>query len=329
VISRRTLLAVPIGILTAPLPVIAQPAGGMYRIGVLSPANRPQGPAMDAFRQGLRERGYVEGRNVFIEYRAAGETPERYPDLVAQLVQLNVDVIVALGTPPAIAAKRGTSSVPIVMVWVSDPIGSGLVQSLARPGGNVTGLSLAAADVLVKYLQLLKEAKPSISRIISISDPTNPGHAVTRQDPGIQAAAKALGLTREVIPVTTGGDLVAAFPAILRARADALIVSPLDHVTGRDIDKLVAFATKHRLPSITNRRDYVEAGLLLWFSTNLGEQIRYAATHVDKILRGAKPADLPVEQPTKFDLAINLKTASALGLVMPQSLLLRADRLIE
>jgi putative ABC transport system substrate-binding protein len=313
----------------APPAARAQPAGKVYRIGVLSPANRPQGPAMDAFRQGLRDRGYVDGRDFIIEYRAAGETPERYRDLVAELVRLNVDVIVALGTPPALAAKQGTSTVPIVMVWVSDPIGSGLVQSLARPGGNVTGLSLAAPDVLVKYLQLLREAKTGISRVIAITDPTNPGQTAGRQDPGLQAAAKALGLTLQRIPVTTGGDLVAAFPAILKARADAIIVSPLDHVTSRDIEKLVEFATKHRLPSITNRRDYVDAGLLLWFSTNLADQIRYAATYVDKILKGAKPVDLPVEQPTKFTLAINMKTAKALGLTIPPTLLLRADQLIE
>jgi putative ABC transport system substrate-binding protein len=193
----------------------------------------------------------------------------------------------------------------------------------------VTGLSLAATDVVVKYLQLLKEAKPTISRVISISDPTNPGQTVSRQDAGVLAAAKALGLTRQVIPVTTGGDLVASFPTILKARADALTVSPLDHVTRGDIQRLVEFATEHRLPSITNRPDYVEVGLLLLFSTDLGDQIRYAATHVDKILKGAKPADLPVEQPTRFNLVINLRTAKAMGLTIPRSLLERADRIIE
>jgi putative ABC transport system substrate-binding protein len=328
-IRRRTFVSrLALGILVAPLAAAAQPAEKVYRVGVLSTAARPT-PSMDAFRRGLRDRGYVEGRNLIIEYRGAGDTPERYPDLVAELVQLDVDVIVALGTPSAMAAKRGTSAIPIVMVLVSDPIGSGLVQSLGRPGGNVTGLSLAAPEGAVKHLELLKEAKPTISRVIHISDPTNPGQMRVRQDPGVQAAARGLGLTRQVIPVTTGGDLVAAFAAILKARADAITVSPLDHVTSRDIQKLVEFATKHRLPSITNRRDYVEAGLLLLFSTDLYEQARYAATHVDRILKGAKPADLPVEQPTRFTLVVNLRTAKALGLTMPPSLLLRADRIIE
>jgi putative tryptophan/tyrosine transport system substrate-binding protein len=329
VIQRRAFVqGLALALLVAPLTAGAQPAEKVYRVGVLSTTARPTA-SMDAFRRGLRDRGYVEGRNLIIEHRGAGDTPERYPDLVAELVQINVDVIVAIGTPPALAAKRGTSTVPIVMISVADPVGSGLVQSLARPGGNVTGLSLAAPEVGVKHLELLKEAKPTISRVIHISDPTNPGQMRVRQDPGAQAAAKALGLTRQVIPVTTGGDLVAAFPAILKARADAITVSPLEYVTRGDIQKLVEFAIKHRLLSITNRPDYLDAGLLLLFSVDLYEQARYAATHVDKLLKGAKPADLPVEQPTKFNLIVNLKTARALGLALPQSLLLRADRVIE
>ncbi len=237
-----------------------------------------------------------------------------------------MDVLVAQGTPSALAAKQATKTIPIVMVSVGDPVGSGLVTSLARPGGNVTGLSVLAPDIIPKALEILKEAAPSVSRVAVWIDPTNPGQ--TLPDKQMDAAANILGVTPERVDVRTAANLDAAFAAALRQRAEALFVYPLP-IALLDVQRIAQFAIKNRLPTIALFPQRVREGLLMSYGLNVDEQYRRAGTYIDKILKGVKPADLPIEQPTKFELVINLKTAKALGLTIPQSLLSRADEVIQ
>ena len=315
------------GLLAAPLAVRGQQASRVYRIGYLSYLGCSDDLFLkEPFRQGLRELGYVEGRNIVIECRDASGKPDRLADLVADLVRLNVDVLVAVGTPFALAAKQVTATVPIVMVYIGDPVASGLVSSLARPGANVTGSSMLASEMIQKNLELLKEAAPSVSRVTVLIDSSNPGQ--TKPDQQMAAAAKVLGVRPQRVDVRTSADLDAAFAAVLRQRAEALYVHPLP-IPPRDIERLAEFAIRNRLPTATVHQPYVKAGLLICYVTDLARQFRRAGIYIDKILKGAKPGDLPVEQPDKYEFIVNLKTATALGLTIPQSLLHRADHVIE
>jgi putative ABC transport system substrate-binding protein len=328
--TRRAFIGrVALGLLAAPLAADAQQAGSVARIGYLSPHLAASPHLPEAFRQGLRDLGYVEGRNVVIEYRSAEGKPERLPALAAELVALKVDVIVAPGTPQALAARQATRTLPIVFATAADPVGSGLVTSLARPGGNVTGLSILAPELVGKRLELLTQAVPGVSRVAVL---WQPGGHDERTDKDIlkeaEVAARALGVRLQFVEARGPADFDRAFSDMTRARVGALTV-----LTGimflNERRRLVDLAAKNRLPEVYGGRDFVDAGGLLSYGPNLADLYRRAATYVDKILKGAKPGDLPIEQPTKFELVINMQTAKALGLTIPQSLLLRADELIQ
>ena len=328
--ERRTFLVMASGsLLAAPLAAEAQQANKIARIGWLSGnmANNPQLP--EAFRQGLRDLGYVEGRNVVIEYRDAGGNFERLPALAAELVALKVDVILAGGTPHAVAAKRATRTIPIVFAGATGPVENGLVASLARPGGNATGLSNLGQELVGKRLEHLKQAVPGVSRVAVL---WQPGAFGDRTEKGsrkeAEVAARALGVRVQFVEARGPENFDRAFSEMTTARADALIVlSSSMFFTERR--RLVALAGKNRLPAVYAARDFIEAGGLMAYGPNLADSFRRAATYVDRILRGAKPAELPVEEPTTFELIINLKTAKALGLTIPASLLARADQVIE
>jgi putative tryptophan/tyrosine transport system substrate-binding protein len=318
------------GLLAAPQISDAQQAAKIARIGYLS-GSLARGPHLpEAFRQGLRDLGYVEGRTVVIEYRDAEGKFERLPALAAELVALKVDVIVAPGAPHAFAAKQATRTIPIVCVASADPVTDGLVTSLARPGGNVTGLSISAAPEIVgKRLELLKQAVPGVTRVAVLWQPSGQGERTAKDLlKGAEVAARALGVRLQVVEARGPADFDGAFSDMTRARADALTVlgNPM-FVTERR--RLVDLAAKHRLPAMYTSRESVDAGGLMAYGPNFADLYRRAATYVDKILKGAKPADLPVEQPTKFELVINLKTAKALGLTIPPSVLGRADEVIQ
>jgi putative tryptophan/tyrosine transport system substrate-binding protein len=324
---RRFLLTSLAGVLATPLAAEAQRVGKVYRIGYLAvtapvPATLP---IWEAFQEGLRERGYVEGQNLVIERRYSEGKAERFPDLASEFVRLQVDVIVATTTPAAKAAKQATGTIPIVMVNVGDPVGSGLIASLARPGGNVTGLS-SQSEYGGKLLQLLHEVAPGASRIAVLWDPSIPPHLPALKD--VEASGQALRIEVRPYPVRTSDELEIALAAIERERATAFL--PFDgQVTSVNRRRLVEFAARNRLPAIYGGRPYADVGGLMSYGPNLPDLFRRASTYVDKILKGAKPGDLPVEQPTKFELVINLKTAKALGLTIPPSLLARADQMIE
>jgi len=317
------------GLLAAPLSAEAQPAAKAYRIGLLggSPPNSPGGQrSWERFFQGMRELGYVEGQNILVEGRFYGDRTDRLPALAAELVQLKMDVIVAGVTPAPEAAQRATSTIPIVMAMHPDPVGSGLVASLARPGGNVTGLSTLSPELVGKRLQLLKEAVPGISRVAVLSNPTAPPQALELRE--AEVAARSLKVQLQVLQARAPGDFASAFSAMTKGRAGGLIALGSSMFFAHRT-RIVELAAQSRLPAIYMLKEFAEAGGLMAYAPNLRESFRRAATYVDKILKGAKPADLPVEQPTKFELVINLKTAKALGLTIPQSLLLRADELIQ
>ncbi len=325
--NRRTFLCgLTLGTLSAPLAAEAQ-AGKVARIGHLSFGSATPGSRLDeAFRQGLRELGYVEGQNIVIEYRWAEGRAERLPDLAAELVSLKVDIIVAAGTPAPLAAKHATRTIPIVMSSAGDPVGSGLVASLARPGGNVTGLSTFTRELAAKRLQLLKEVVPGVSRVAVLWNAANPYAVLNMRE--TQAAARTLGVQVQSLEVRGPDDFENALPAAIKGRAGALIVvdDPLTYLYRM---RIADFAARNRLPATYGFREFAEAGGLMAFGANLADLYRRAAIYVDKILKGAKPAELPVEQPTKFELIINLKTAKALGLTVPQSVLVRADEIIQ
>jgi putative tryptophan/tyrosine transport system substrate-binding protein len=330
VTTRRTFLGTLAGgLLAAPQISDAQQAAKIPRIGFLS-GSLARGPHLpEAFRQGLRDLGYVEGRNVVIEYRDAEGKFERLPALAAELVALKVDVIVATGNRLALAAKQATRTLPIVFAAVSDPVASGLVTGLARPGGNVTGTSILSPELVGKRLELLTQAVPGVSRVAVL---WLPGALGERTDKDMlkeaDVAARALGVRLEVVEARGPADIDRAFSDMTRVRAGALTMLPsLMFLNERR--RLVDLAAKHRLPAVYTVREYVDAGGLMAYAPNLADVFRRAATYVDKILKGAKPADLPVEQPTKFELLINLKTAKALGLTIPPSVLGRADEVIQ
>jgi putative ABC transport system substrate-binding protein len=317
-----------LGGLFSPLAAAAQQAAKVPRIGYLHP-NLAASPHLEAFRQGLRDFGYVEGRNVVIEYRDAEGKFERLPALAAELVALKVDVIVASGTLAALAAKHATSSIPIVFPTVGDPVTDGLVISLARPGGNVTGLSNLTPELVGKCLELLKEAIPGVSQVAILWQPTGFVER-TRKDvrKGAEVAGRALGMRLQFVEARGPEDFDRAFSDIARPRASAVIVVTTAMFV-QERRRLVDLAAKVRLPAVYGSRESVDAGGLISYGPNLADSFRRAATYVDKILKGAKPADLPVEQPTKFELVINLKTAKALGLTIPPALLARADHVVE
>ena len=325
------IVALALGILAAPL-ADAQQAGKVPRIGMLlitSPEFPTGRAARDAFRQGLRDLGYVEGKNIVIEYRWAQGRVERFPALAAELARLKVDVIVAGSTPAALAAKHVTTTIPIVVAVMHDPVRDGLVQSLARPGGNITGLTLLGPELVPKRLQLLKEAVPGVSRVAALWHPAAGGERTMRDMvKEMEVAARTLGVQLQVLEARSPNDFDRAFSAMTRERADALIVlpSPMFYAEHK---RIVDLAANSRLPAIYGFREAVDAGGLMAYGASILDLLRRAATYVDKILKGAKPADLPVEQPTKFEFIINLKTAKTLGLTIPQSVLIRADQVIE
>jgi ABC-type uncharacterized transport system substrate-binding protein len=327
-VNRRAFLRiVPFALLASPLVATAQPAGKTYRIGFLGNSTAAlEANLVGPFREGLRDLGYVEGRNVQIEYRWADGKYERFPELVAELVALKVDVIVTAGTPAALAVMRATVTIPLVMVAVGDPVGSGLVTSLARPGGSMTGLTSIAPDLEGKRLELLREAVPKLSRVSVIWNPANPFHVTAERQ--ARSAAQTLHMTVHSVGVRSAQELDPAFEAIVRERLGAFIVLA-DRIFLHNRSRLVDFAARHRLPAVYAYRELVEAGGLMSFGPNYADMHRRAATFVDKILKGARPADLPVEQPTKFELLINLETAKALGLPISPSLLARADEVMR
>jgi putative ABC transport system substrate-binding protein len=299
------------------------------RVGYLSPGSSSdpvRQNRFEAFRQGLRELGYVEGQNIAIESRWAEGKYDRYSALTADLVRLKVDVIVAVGGRATQDAQRATRTIPIVMSVVIDPLGSGLVASLARPGGNVTGLTIMASDLVGKQLELLKEVVPKISRVALLWNPANPGSAPQLRE--AEAAARALGVRLQTLEARDPQEIGSAFAAMTRERAGALVILA-DAILTNQRRQIAELAAKRRLPAVYGVSEYAEAGGLMFYGPSSLDLERRAATFVDKILKGAKPADLPVEQPSKFELVINLKTAKALGLTMPPSLLQRADRVIE
>jgi len=326
--DRRTFIySVTLTVLAAPLAAEAQQPEKVWRIGLLGPAaERVYTDVLLSLRAGLRGFGYVEGKNIVFEYRFAEDKYERLPGLATELVRSKADVILAHATLGARAAKRATSTIPIVMVGVGDPVGTGFVPSLARPGGNITGVSNNDVGLAAKRLALLKEVVPKLSLVAVLRNPTSPvGDLQFRET---QAAARSLGIEIQLVDVRAPKELGTAFAVMVKGRAGAFAVmgDPLFLSQQRQIANL---ATTSRLPSVFTRNENVEAGGLMSYGPTLAAQFRQAATYVDKILKGAKPADLPVEEPTKFDFVINLKTAKALGLTIPPSLLQRADQVIE
>jgi putative ABC transport system substrate-binding protein len=319
------IVALAIGVLTAPLAAKAQQAGKVPRIGVLASFSEPD-PRAEALKQGLRELGWIEGRNVGVEYRYANNKLEQLPNLAAELVRLKVDVIVTGGEAGIRAAREATSTIPIVMANSGDPVGTGLIASLSRPGGNMTGLSLLAPDLGGKRMELLKETVPKVSRVAVLWNPTNAVKALELKS--TEVAARALGVMVTSNEVRAPTDFDRAFAAIARERSNALITLS-DPLTLAHRMQIGGFAVRSRLPMIAELREFAEAGGLMTYGASLRDLYRRSATYVDKILKGAKPADLPVEQPTQFELVINLKTAKALGLTLPQSVLIRAEEMIQ
>ena len=319
------------GLLAVPFAVRAQQVGKIYRIGFLA-AGWGAGTAylrpLEAFRQGLRELGWVEGQNVLIEYRFAEGRLDRFPSLAQELVRLKVDVIAASPTPAALAARGATRTIPIVGMSLTEPVEVGLVASLARPGGNVTGVTYAVdTDIFGKQLELLKGILPKVRRGAVLSNPGNsPAQPLIMTR--IEGAARSLGLQLQLLEARGSGEFDGAFAAMTKERAGALLVTG-DPMFFLHRARLADLAEKHRLPAMSTQGQWVEAGGLVAYGPSFPDMYRRAATYVDKILKGANPGDLPIEQPTKFELVINLKTAKALGLSIPESLLLRADQVIE
>ncbi len=326
---RREFIAMIGGAAASPLAARAQQPGRVPRIGYLSPLNRNASAVIrdDAFQQGLRELGYVEGANIVIEYRFADGRFDRLPALAAELVQIKVDVIVALLTQASVAARDATKTIPIVIAGVSDPVGAGLIPNLARPGGNVTGTSSQTSEVVGKSLEFLKEAIPGVARAAALWNPANAVfQAQMLKEAGVAAATLKLQL--RTFGARDADELDAAFAAIAQERADALLVLA-DPFLASHQARIIDFALKQRLPAIYGIKTYAAAGGLMTYGPSMESQFRRAASYVDRILKGAKPADLPVEQPTLFELVINLKTAKALGITIPTTLLGRADQVIE
>jgi len=324
-IKRVLLVLLATVCLTTPLAAEAQPAGKLWRVGVLLNLYPPDAAPPRALRQGLRELGYVEGENLVIDWRYQLGQDNRLPDLAAELVRLKPDVIVADVTVAIRAAMRATSTLPIVMAISADAVGSGFVSNLGRPGKNVTGVTIMLSELSTKRLQLLKEVAPNASRVAVLWNPTLPCHPEMLKE--VEVAAPSLRLQPVLVSVRSREDFGNAFMEITNARVDALFVS--DTMTSTARRQLVDFAAKNRLPGFYPNRDYVVAGGLVSYAANFADGFRLAAQYVDMIFKGSRPGDLPVEQPTRFELVINMKTAKALGLTVPSSILARADEVIQ
>jgi putative ABC transport system substrate-binding protein len=325
--TLQALVVLACDLLAAPFAAGAQQPAKVPRIGFLS-SDVPVAIAepMEAFQQGLRDLGYAEGQNIVIVYRFAQGNVNRLPDLAAELVHLKVDVIVAATTPAAQAAKSAAGPIPVVFAAVADPVASGLVRSLAQPGGNVTGLSVIGTDLSGKRLELLKEVVPRASRLAVLWDPGGPAGALLLRE--TEAGARSLGLEVQRVEARGPDDFQSALSTITRMRAGALVVLP-SLLYNAHRYRLADLLIRERVPAVFTRREFVEAGGLMSYAPSFAASYRRAATYVDKILKGAKPAEIPVEQPTRVELVINLKTAKALGLTIPQSVLVRADQVIQ
>ncbi len=327
--SRHSVLWLALGTLLFGLclPAEAQQSSKVLRIGVLNATSASASAArIDAFRQGLRDLGYEEGKNIVIEYRYADGKLERLGALAAELVRLNVDVIFTSGPADTKAAKAAATMIPIVMAWDNDPVGSGFVASLARPGGNITGLSTLAPELSGKQLELIKETVPKLTRVAVLANSNEPGNAQNLKD--VEVAAAGLGIKPQVLNVTSPRDIETAFRAAAKERANAGLVLP-SPISAVHRAALASRAIKNRLPVVYWRSDFVEAGGLMSYGTSFTDLYRRAATYVDKILKGAKPTDLPIEQPTKFEFFVNLKAAKQIGLTIPPNVLARADKVIK
>ena len=325
-VDRRTFIGgVVSALLAAPLAAHAQQAGKVFRIGILEAIPAAQNAAnLDALRKGLRELGYVEGRNLIIEYRSADGRAERFPELASELVRLKADLIVTRGTPAARAAKGATATIPVVMATMGDP--RAMVASFARPGGNITGVTTFSTELTAKRIELLKELVPNLSRVALLHNMGNPAAPPEWEE--TKTAARSLGLQAELLDVRSEGDLGRAFERAVRQRVNALLIGA-DGLTQLHQQMIVDLVARNRLAASYPAREFVEAGGLIAYAVNYPDLYFRFASFVDRIFKGAKPAELPVEQPTKFELAINLKTARALGLTIPQSLLVRADEVIQ
>jgi putative ABC transport system substrate-binding protein len=309
-------------------PAAAQQPKNVLRIGYLMPSDAAtDSTRAEAIRLALRELGYIEGQNIAIEYRYAKGKRDQHPELAAELVRLKVDIIVTTGVGPTLAAKNATKTIPIVMNLSADPVAAGLVESLARPGGNVTGLTTLGRDLGGKRLELLKEAVPKVARVAVLYDPATPASVIDLKEV-LPAAARALRLTIQPWEVRAADDFERVFAALSRERPDGLYVTPGPLLRANE-KRIAGFALKSRLPSTYNYKEAVDAGGFMYYGADQVDSYRRVATYVDKILKGAKPADLPVEQPTKFELVINLKTAKQIGVTIPQSMLYRADKVIK
>jgi len=323
--KTRAWLLATVFLITAPAQ--AQQPVKVPRVGLLFSVSASSGaPRVQAFRQGLRELGYIEGSNILLEERYADSKLDRLPALAAELVQIPVEVIVASGPGPTRFAKAATSTIPIVMAREINPVGSGFVTSLARPGGNITGLSSMATEISGKHVEILKEIIPRLSRLAVLGTSATPGHDKLLKE--IELAAGAFGVESKFFDVLSVEDIEPAFLAAVGTRADAMLVLGSGIYASRR-KQVVELTVKHRLPAIYRSREYMEAGGLITYGVNPYDLDRRAATYVDKILKGSKPADLPVEQPTKFELVINLKTAKQIGLTIPSNVLARANRVIR
>jgi putative ABC transport system substrate-binding protein len=327
-LDRRTFLAgTGAVLLAAPLAAEAQRAAKVYRIGFLSGSSAAASKVfVEQFRQGLRELGYVEGQNIIIEYRWADGQPGRLPQLATDLVRIVPDLIVAATSQPAMAAHNATASIPIVMINVGDPVYLGLATSLARPGKNLTGLTSFGPELATKQLALLKEVVPEVKRIAVLFNPGNPLNPPWLRD--TEAAARTLAVQLQPLSITGPDDVATAFRDAMKSGAGAVLVAA-EQVVNLQSAQISALALSNRLPTMFGNRLLMDSGGLMAYSIDFAVPYRRAATYVDKILKGAKPGDIPIEEPTKFELVINLKTAKALGLTIPQSLLLRADEVIE
>ena len=325
--TRRLLLVAVLALVVVSGPLLsdAQRPGKIPRIGYLTPNSQPGRD--EQFRGALRQLGHEDGQSILIEYRSAGGRFERLPALASELVGLDVDVLVAVVTQAALAAQKATRTIPIVMVGVGDPVGTGLVASLARPGGNVTGTSSVAADVVGKQLELLRQVLPRVSRVAVLWNPTNLAFQ-QRQLAEAKAAASKLRMQLQVVEARTADDLERAFTVLARPRPDALLVLA-DPLFYPHTARIAGLAISHHLPTVSGSRDYAEGGILVTYGADYPEVFRGAASYVDRILKGARPAELPVEQNTKFELVVNARTARTLGIAIPPSVVARADHVIQ
>ncbi len=315
-----------LGLLAGPLPAVAQQAGKVYRIAILAPGRPGPQETIDGLRQGLRDLGYIEGQNIIIEYRFAERRYDRFPQLAAELVSLNPDVIIASTTPGVRAAKKATTSIPIVVGSAGDLAKRGIVTSLARPGGNITGMTFHPKRArMSKQLEVLKEAVPKISYVALLVNPANPG---TAYQGDLGDVSRTLGIRLQRVEARGVDEFEAAFSVLAKSGADSLLMVN-DALFNLNVKRIAKLALKGRIPSISHRKHFAQAGGLMAYGTSLGDMWRRAATHVDKRLKGTKPGDIPVERPTKFELVINLKTAKQIGVTIPREVLYRADKVIK